>query len=55
MAALVREAHRAWQSLGDVRYGPTEEEQPSLQYRRSLYVVNDMRAGDLFSRKTCGR
>jgi N-acetylneuraminate synthase len=49
LADLVREAPRAWQSLGEVRYGPTEEEQPSLQYRRSLYVVKNMRAGDLFS------
>lgn len=35
--------------MGEVRYGPTEDEERSLQYRRSLYVVKAMRAGDLFS------
>jgi len=49
MAALVIESERAWQALGAVTYGPTEAEQPSLQYRRSLYVAEDMKAGDLFT------
>ena len=46
---LVREAERAWQALGEVRYGPTAQERESLKYRRSLYVVRDMRAGEQFS------
>jgi pseudaminic acid synthase len=46
MARLVDETGRAWQALGDVCYGPTEAEQPSLQFRRSLYVVKDLKAGD---------
>jgi N-acetylneuraminate synthase len=49
MATLVIEAKRAWQALGAVAYGPTEAEVPSLQYRRSLYVAEDMKAGDLFT------
>lgn len=46
MAQLVRETELAWLALGEVSYGPTEVEKKSLQYRRSLYVVQDMKAGD---------
>lgn len=46
MGALVRESERAWQALGQVSYGPTEAEKKSLAFRRSLYVVKDMRAGE---------
>ena len=48
---LVVEAERAWRSLGQVSYGPTEQEKPSLQFRRSLYVAEDMKAGDCFTEK----
>ena len=50
MAQLVLESERAWQSLGQVRYGPTEAERASLQYRRSLYVVRDVKAGDVLTK-----
>jgi len=50
MAQLVVETERAWQALGQVRYGPTEAEKKSLQFRRSLYVVQDLRAGDVLTR-----
>jgi N-acetylneuraminate synthase len=43
------ECQRAWKALGRVHYGPTEEERPSLRYRRSLYVVQDLRTGDRFT------
>lgn len=49
MRTLVNEAVRAWQALGKVNYGPTEKEKASLQYRRSLYVTQDMKAGDFFT------
>lgn len=49
MAQLVVETERAWQALGEVRYGPTEAERKSLQYRRSLYVTADLAPGDLLS------
>lgn len=48
---LVEEAHRAWQALGKISYGPTEQEKASMQYRRSLYVAEDMKAGDAFTQK----
>jgi len=49
MHSLVVETERAWQSLGTVSYGPTEKEMKSLVFRRSLYVVQDMKAGDVFT------
>ncbi len=52
MAALVMESERAWQALGEVCYGPTEAERGSLVFRRSLYVTEDMKAGDALTRKS---
>ena len=43
---LVQESERAWQAVGQVRYGPLPSEADSLQLRRSLYVVADLRQGD---------
>jgi N-acetylneuraminate synthase len=51
MSTLVVESERAWQALGTVSYGPTEAEQKSLIYRRSLYVVKDMNAGEMFTQE----
>ncbi|WP_166364066.1 pseudaminic acid synthase [Pseudomonas akapageensis] len=48
MASLVVETERAWQSLGQVHYGVSAIERASLVYRRSLYVVRDMQAGEAF-------
>ena len=49
LAALVVETERAWLALGQVRYGPTEAEVASRIFRRSLYIVRDLRRGDLLS------
>lgn len=46
MKQLVIESERAWQSLGKVTYGPTEAEKPSMKFRRSLYIAQDMKVGD---------
>ncbi|MCM3654509.1 pseudaminic acid synthase [Metabacillus litoralis] len=51
MESLVIETKRAWQSLGKVTYGPTANEKSSLKYRRSLYVVEDMKAGEVFTKE----
>lgn len=49
LARLVTETERAWQALGRVSYGATDEEKKSMVYRRSLYVVQDLRAGDVLT------
>lgn len=50
MAQLVAETRRAWEALGQESYGPIEAEQKSLQFRRSLYVVKDMKIGEVLTR-----
>ncbi|MHB9149525.1 MAG: pseudaminic acid synthase [Thermoleophilia bacterium] len=49
LRALVEETERGWRAVGSVRYGATERERASLNFRRSLYVAEDMRAGDVFT------
>ena len=50
MAQLVLEARRAWDAMGCISYGATEAEKKSLTYRRSLYVVKDLVAGDILTK-----
>lgn len=49
MKALVQETERAWKALGTVHYGISEKEKASRVFRRSLYVVKDMKKGDVFT------
>ncbi|WP_052331162.1 N-acetylneuraminate synthase family protein [Planktothrix agardhii] len=49
MTQLVVESERAWQALGQIHYGSTQAEQASRMFRRSLYVVEDMKAGDMLT------
>jgi len=49
ISQLVVETERAWQALGQVSYGPTEAEKKSIQFRRSLYIVHDIKAGDVLT------
>lgn len=46
---LVREARTAWECLGEARIGARQQEREGLRFRRSLYVVADVRAGDVVS------
>lgn len=51
LEALVTESKRAWQALGGIQFGLSASEKPSLQFRRSLYVGEDMKSGDVFTSK----
>lgn len=51
LEALVTETKRAWQSLGKVQYGPSDAEKSSGKYRRSLYVTQDMKAGEILTKE----
>lgn len=46
---LVEETHRAWLSMGEVRYGGSSDEQASIKYRRSIYVSEDVREGEILT------
>ncbi len=48
---LVVETERAWQGLGRVSYGPTAAEKKSLVFRRSIYVAENIKAGDLLTKE----
>lgn len=49
LAQLRQETERAWQACGQVAYGPTPAEVKSLVFRRSLYIGQDMRAGEVLT------
>jgi pseudaminic acid synthase len=49
-AMLRAETERAWQSLGQVNFQPTASEGGSTQFRRSLYIVKPVKAGELLTR-----
>lgn len=51
LQALVIETERAWQSLGEVFFGPTEAERSSLSGRRSIYFSQDLEAGQELTRQ----
>lgn len=48
-AQLVRECRTAYEALGEIRYAPQEQEKESLSFRRSLYVVKDVKKGERFT------
>lgn len=50
-AQLVIDTSTAWQALGGIKYGPTDAERRSLQFRRSIYLVRDIKAGERLSRE----
>ncbi|MBW2559305.1 MAG: pseudaminic acid synthase [Deltaproteobacteria bacterium] len=49
LRVLVEETGRAWRALGTVSYKRSAAEERSLAFRRSLYVVKDIRVGEQFS------
>jgi len=49
MKALVASVREADQALGAVRYGASPSEGASRDFRRSLFVVADVRAGESFT------
>lgn len=46
---LIEETERAFQSLGKVTYGILKDEEKSLGFKRSVYVIADMEVGEEFN------
>ena len=46
---LVEETERAWNSLGNVYYGPTADENNASKKRRSIYISKDLKKGEVLS------
>jgi pseudaminic acid synthase len=52
---LCESAKNAWLSLGQEGYKLKAVEKENLKYRRSIYIVKDMKAGDVFSKENIRR
>lgn len=50
MRALVTETRQAWQAIGRITYGATQAEEKSKAFRRSIYVTEDLKEGDVLTR-----
>lgn len=49
LKALVEESERAWKALGEVKFDILKDEKSSLRFKRSLYVVKDIKKGEKFT------
>ena len=49
LAALCRDSKTAWAALGKVDYGRKSSEQGNSKFRRSLYFVKNLKAGDVIT------
>jgi N-acetylneuraminate synthase len=51
LKSLVEESERAYLAMGAVQLDTQKSEEKSLQFKRSIYVVNDMKSGELFTKE----
>ncbi len=51
LRALCTSARTAWEALGHIDYGRKSSEQGNVKFRRSLYFVENMQAGELITER----
>jgi len=51
LRALCKDTKTAWIAMGQINYERTEAEKGNVKFRRSLYVVQDIEAGEKFTSK----
>ncbi len=51
LTQLCQDTKTAWQSLGQINYEKTEAEKGNIKFRRSLYFVQDIKAGEVITDK----
>jgi len=49
LICLCKDTKIAWESIGDVNYSTLESERGNAKFRRSLYVVSDVKKGEFFT------
>ena len=54
LESLVVETERAYLSLGEIQLNSQKSEQASRQFKRSIYVIQDMVKGEEFTAKNIG-
>ena len=50
LADLCRDIRTAWEALGGIDYGLKSSENSSMQFRRSLYFIKDLSAGEIITK-----
>ena len=55
LGSLCEKSLRVWKTLGVINYDLGKEEKDNLRFRRSIYVVEDLKAGETISKKNVRR